>query len=140
MSLNDGKPKKEVFTFLDREYRVDMIPCGVSIPFSVEVDKTRVMSMEVAEKAGVDGDKVSDMGHVINQYFAEHPVELQEYQMAVCKSVSVITEFYTDGEVSEDYILKNASNEEITDFMMALREGINAPLKKHQEKSRLTKT
>ncbi len=60
--------------------------------------------------------------------------------MAVCKSVSVITEFYTDGEVSEDYILKNASNEEITDFMMALREGINAPLKKHQEKSRLTKT
>lgn len=121
MSLNNGKQKKVYHTFLDKEYRIDELPCGVSIPFNIELDKLRKDTLLLVFKIDPKTPS-SKLGEVLQRYLEDNPEEAYKQVMQMKKAVSVLTEFFTDGEVDEDYIHHNATDEEVSAFIEVIQE------------------
>lgn len=119
VNVNQGKQERKYHTFLGKKYRVDSLPCGISIPFEVELKKLRDKSIEAVNS--VDPNTPTDeLYKVLNDYYTDHLDEAHEQLMQMVKTISIITEFFTDGEVNEDYIQKEASEEEVRDFLDAV--------------------
>lgn len=136
MSINSGKQEFKTFSFLGRNIRIDKIPAGIAIPFSIEIEKVRVMSMKAAQSIADDADNIEDMTRLVQEYFSnnDHLEEAYEMQMQTIKAISVFTEFMTNGELTEDIIKHEADQEEVNEFMIELQDAINTPLKKHLAK------
>lgn len=133
MSLNEGKEIPKTFTFLGYELNIEKIPAGIAIPFAIEVDKVRVMSMKAAEAIAQDADTADQMEALTAQYFADpaHLMEAHELSLQSIKAVSVFTEYVTDGKLTEDFIQHHADMDEVNEFLIQIQEAINTPLKKH---------
>lgn len=116
MSLNKGKPKRVKYTFLGKEYTIFPLPCGVEIPFNVELEKVRHNAIEIVNNIDPKTPS-SKVFEVLGKYYSDHPEEAHKHMMQMVKAVSVITEFFTDGEVDEKYIQKRALEEEVGDFI-----------------------
>ena len=134
MNVDKGKADRITFTFLGREYDVSKVPVGIAAPFSVEMNKLRVLTLKAAEAVAMSDDNLEDMGTRTVEYFTKFPEQAHAYNVQCAKVVSVFTEFFSEGEVTEEYILHHADADETNDFVMALQEAVNAPLKKRLEK------
>ena len=135
--MNDGKPKeRKVFNFLGHDLIIDKIPAGCAVPFSIEIDKVRLMSIKAAESLAQDAHTEDDLELLTMQYFAdpENVHEAHEISMQTIKAISVFTEYITDGVLTEKYIKHNADMEEVNELMIQIQEAVNAPLKKHLAK------
>ena len=120
VNVDQGKQERKYHTFLDKTYRVDALPCGISIPFEKELKKVRDSSIEIVNK--IEPTTPSDQLYdVLNEYYIDHPDEAYAQILQMVKAVSVITEFFTDGKVDEDYIKENASDEEVHEFINAIQ-------------------
>jgi uncharacterized protein HemY len=137
MNMNDGKQKeRKIFNFLGHDLIIDKIPAGCAVPFSIEIDKVRAMSIKAAESVAQDADTEDDLERLTLMYFAnpENAQESHEISMQTIKAISVFTEYITDGVITEDYIKHNADMEEVNELMIQVQEAVNAPLKKHLAK------
>lgn len=137
MSINDGKQEQpKTFSFCGHELKIGKIPAGCAIPFTIEIDKVRKTSLKAAEKIAMSADTEDDIERLTMQYYSdvEHLGEAHEILLQTIKAISVFTEYVTNGELTEDYILHNADPEEVNDLMIELQEAVNAPLKKHLAK------
>jgi hypothetical protein len=134
MNLNEGKPEKSFYDFLGTRFRVDKIPVALAVPFSVEVTKLRAMSLKAAEKVALKTDSVENLQERVTEYFTDNLEEAQKFNEQSVKVVSIVTEFYTDGEMDYDHLMFNADIDEINDFIEALEGAINNPIKKRLEK------
>jgi hypothetical protein len=119
--LNKGKQERKYHEFLGKKYRVDSLPCGVSIPFEVELNKVREESLAIVNNIDPKTLK-SSIFNVLEKYLSNHPKEAQDQILQMVRALSVITEFFTDGEITEEYINKNATPDEVSDFIEALQE------------------
>lgn len=129
MSLNNGKQERKYHTFLDTRYRVDSLPCGIAIPFNVELFKLRELAINIVCK--LDPKTPSNkLLSTLHKYYTENPSEAQFQMLQMIKALSVITEFITDGEVTEEYIKKNADESEVKDFIDAIQEAQMTPTEK----------
>lgn len=130
MSLNNGKQDRKYHTFLDTRYRIDSLPCGVAIPFNVELTKLRELAINTVYE--LDPKTPSDKLFIaLHKYYTENPEKAQVQVLQMIRALSVLTEFITDGEVTEKFIQKTATEEEIKDFMDAIQEAqVDAQLKK----------
>lgn len=139
MSLNTGKVKRKTFTFLGQELFIDKIPAGCAIPFSIEIDKVRAMTLKGAEAIAQKADTTDQIEALTMEYYSDpvHLAEAHELSLQTVKAISVFTEYATDGVLTEEYILHNADMEEVNELMVQIQEAINTPLKKHLD--RLTK-
>ncbi|RKZ08423.1 hypothetical protein DRQ25_09130 [Candidatus Fermentibacteria bacterium] len=135
MSINNGKEERKTFDFLGFTLRVDKIPAGCAIPFTIEIDKVRKISLKAAESIASEADNVDQINDLTIKYFMEpeHLQEAHELMLQTIKAISVFTEYITDGELTEKHILMNADQEEVNELMIVIQEAINAPLKKHLE-------
>lgn len=121
MSMNDGKQERKYHEFLGKKYRVDALPCGIAIPFNVELRKLRDMALNTVYK--LDPTTPSDKIFIaLHKYYTDNPAEGQLQVLQMTRALSVVTEFMTDGEVTESMIQKQASPEEVKSFMDALQE------------------
>ena len=131
MSLNNGKQERKYHTFLSTRYRIDSLPCGIAIPFNIELTKLRELAIETVY--AIDPKTPSDKIFIaLHKYYTDHPEEAQLQMLQMVKALSVITEFVTDGKVTEKVILKDAGEDEVKDFIDAIQE---AQLESQEKKS-----
>ncbi len=121
MSLNKGKQERKYHKFLGEEYRIDSIPCGISIPFNVELNKLRIKALEIVFEIDPKTPR-NKIFVVLEDYLKDHPDEAQEQMDQMIRTLSVITEFFTNGKIDEKYISMEADPEEINDFLDAIQQ------------------
>jgi len=119
VNLNKGKQDKKIFTFLGKKFNIGFLPCGVNIPFNIEVKKLRQMSLDTVEKIDPK-TKSSELFGVLNLYYIDHEEEAFEQLRQMVRAISVITEFYFP-DITEKFILDNADEEDVADFFFALQ-------------------
>ena len=86
MSLNDGKQEKVYHTFLGKKYRLDMIPCGLFIPFSIELSKIRKQALLTVDK--IAPNTPSKLLYVkLEEYLDDNPEEAQDQINQMIKAI-----------------------------------------------------
>lgn len=116
MTLNEGKHTRVYHKFLGEEYRIDELPCGVSIPFTVEMTKLRQNSLVIVNNIDPDTPEYMIVP-TLNTYFASHPEEAQDQMNLMIRALSVLTEFFSDGRIDENCISKKASIDDVSNFL-----------------------
>ena len=119
--FNEGKQERKYHTFLGRKYRVDALPCGIAIPFTVELTKLREAAVNTVFKLDPKTPS-TEIFIALHKYYTENPEEAQKQLLQMIKALSVLTEFFTDGKVTEKFIQREANEQQVKDFLDAIQE------------------